>query len=1543
MASDTNVGFASLQVIPTIRGVGNELTKAIGGPLQAAGQSAGRQAGQAIADGIANAEGRVRQSSDKLARARDAETAAAAKVAIEEAKLQELRDKGITGGSRWLTQSEKLRQAQGRQQAATRTTAQATETLEQAQRNLDEANNQTEGSSGRVGSAIAGMGSKISAGLGKLKGVAAVGGAAVGGAVALGITQAVKNEDMNKTLQASLGATPAEAKQYGQAAGRVYAAGMGDSMESVNEAVGVVASSFKNLGRDGEASLDQVTTRSLNFSKAFGTDVEESVTTVQNLMSQGLVQNTTQGFDLMTAAFQKVPAAMRGELPEILQEYGTNFHALGFTGEQAFSTLVQASQKGKFALDKTGDALKEFTIRGSDMSEASKGAYAAIGLDATEMSNKVAAGGAGAQEALQATAKGLLGIQDPATRANTAIALFGTPLEDLSVDQIPAFLEGLTGGQNAMEGFEGSTDKMGETLGSSFLSKVDTFKRGIQTGITNVLGDQALPILGQFSEGLEANEGSLLATVAGMTGMSGALAGLQQGQEVFGSLKEGVTSVKDGITSAKDAASSAKTAIVDGFNGAKGALSTAATNAKNVATSVISGTKALAANTAAWTKNALAAAKTAAITVATKAWAAAQWLVNAALNANPLGLIIVAVVALVGAIVLLWKNSETFRNIVMAAWAGIKTAVSAVWGWLSTSVFPFFMAALRAIGTVAMWLWNNAIMPAFNGIKAVIGLWWTGVKFYFSLWQMAIKAVASVAMWLWNNAIVPAFNGIKAAIGLAWDGIQVVFGLFKAGIDVVGQVVSWLWNNVMVPAWNGIKTAVDLAWAGIGAVFGFIKAGIDTIGNVVNWLWNEVMVPAWNGIKSAIETVWNFIKPILDNIGKGIQAVGTIATKVGDSMRNAFDGVVDVLKVPIHAVGKLLASVPEKVLGISIPGASTIRSWGETLQSLRTGGVVDADPGGFVVNASASRKNAPLLKALGGQPISGPGTGTSDSILAVSAGGRAVANVSNGETYFPPGIAGPLLGVLMAINGGQKLPAFAAGGQLGTYGLATGTNISYGSPWPDDWVNKLASAHKVKPSTYAGHQESDRNEAGYAPNPGHLNRGIDWSGDVGAMQGFAEYLLGIAPSTDTLEQIIWQNPGTGQKIGWHGRSKDDGSYFASDYGGHQDHVHMRASGPVGEAAAPAKPDTSTATPEYQSPDLTDTTGNGDGTTKPGATTTSPKGGGEVEKTDTTRLKTFKELGSDVGGILAGGIEETFDGLLPAWVWDPNKLIEGDDGSNVRTTDTTNGSKAGNKSINGGTVDNTPAPGIDPNKELKVPDAVKPKDQGAGNRKGADLYAYEIARAALAAGVGKKGATIGEATALVEAGNPLKMWANSKVPDSLKFPHDAVGSDGTSVGLFQQQQNGAWGTLADNMDPFRSAGLFYNALKKVSGWETMDPGAAAQAVQRSAFPGKYAQQMGAAEALLARTGLFDTGGIFQPGTLAYNDLNEPELVLKKHQWGVMDRNAKVVEAQVRQGASGGGNKLADVVNIQGYTAEEISEEWRRYQWSRTAGYGTSRHR
>jgi hypothetical protein len=109
---------------------------------------------------------------------------------------------------------------------------------------------------------------------------------------------------------------------------------------------------------------------------------------------------------------------------------------------------------------------------------------------------------------------------------------------------------------------------------------------------------------------------------------------------------------------------------------------------------------------------------------------------------------------------------------------------------------------------------------------------------------------------------------------------------------------------------------------------------------------------------------------------------------------------------------------------------------------------------------------------------------------------------------------------------------------------------------------------------------------------------------------------------------------------------------------------------------------------------------------------------------------------------------------------------------------------------------------------------------------------------------KRAHVVAIATALQET--RLRNLANSRVPQSLNHPHQGVGSNFDSVGLFQQRPSQGWGTAAELMDPATAASRFYGRLVTVSGWPTMSVGAAAQAVQRSAFPGAYDQHQAQAQ-------------------------------------------------------------------------------------------------
>ena len=107
---------------------------------------------------------------------------------------------------------------------------------------------------------------------------------------------------------------------------------------------------------------------------------------------------------------------------------------------------------------------------------------------------------------------------------------------------------------------------------------------------------------------------------------------------------------------------------------------------------------------------------------------------------------------------------------------------------------------------------------------------------------------------------------------------------------------------------------------------------------------------------------------------------------------------------------------------------------------------------------------------------------------------------------------------------------------------------------------------------------------------------------------------------------------------------------------------------------------------------------------------------------------------------------------------------------------------------------------------------------------------------------------------------LRVLANPVVPDSLNYPNDGLGRDHDSVGSAQQRPTAGWGTVAELMDPSYNARAFYGGptgpnrgsprgLLDIRGWEAMDKGRAAQAVQVSAFPELYARWESTATAIV----------------------------------------------------------------------------------------------
>lgn len=107
-----------------------------------------------------------------------------------------------------------------------------------------------------------------------------------------------------------------------------------------------------------------------------------------------------------------------------------------------------------------------------------------------------------------------------------------------------------------------------------------------------------------------------------------------------------------------------------------------------------------------------------------------------------------------------------------------------------------------------------------------------------------------------------------------------------------------------------------------------------------------------------------------------------------------------------------------------------------------------------------------------------------------------------------------------------------------------------------------------------------------------------------------------------------------------------------------------------------------------------------------------------------------------------------------------------------------------------------------------------------------VNAAAVLAAGRALGVPDRGLVVGVMTAMGESSLRVLDRGDTAGPDSR--------------GLFQQRANGAWGSLADRMDPTRSATAFFTALLAVPGWESLPPTIAAHRTQHNADPWHYAR-------------------------------------------------------------------------------------------------------
>ena len=241
---------------------------------------------------------------------------------------------------------------------------------------------------------------------------------------------------------------------------------------------------------------------------------------------------------------------------------------------------------------------------------------------------------------------------------------------------------------------------------------------------------------------------------------------------------------------------------------------------------------------------------------------AAQWALNVAMTANPIGIVIVAIGALVGAFIVLWNKSEGFRNFWINLWEKVKAIVTSAWEGIKAG-FEKIKNGISAVKEKVSTMWN--------GVKEKTSELWGGVK----------------------NAVSEKLNNIKSAYdahggglkGATFAAIEGVKEYYRTGYDAINQLTGGKLGEVV----NKVSEKMEAVKGKFSEAFGNVKNTVMTIFENIK-----------NGITEKISAAVNKVKEIF----------GSIADKVSD----VWGKIKGIIKAP-----KIVQKGTVSIAGVSTP------------------------------------------------------------------------------------------------------------------------------------------------------------------------------------------------------------------------------------------------------------------------------------------------------------------------------------------------------------------------------------------------------------------------------------------------------------------------------------------------------------------------------------------------------------------------------------------------------------------------------------------------
>ncbi len=459
------------------------------------------------------------------------------------------------------------------------------------------------------------------------------------------------------------------------------------------------------------------------------------------------------------------------------------------------------------------------------------------------------------------------------------------------------------------------------------------------------------------------------------------------------------------------------------------------------------------------------------IVVAVKSWAAIQAILDAELTANPIGLVVTAIGALVVAIVEVVKHWHDIETAFKDAWNHILAFIKQWWPLLLGAVTGGLGLVVGAVVKYHAQIWN-AIQSAWNTVYGFVK-------------SVLDKIVSAFLNWTLPGLVIKYHQQILNAITDAWNAI---FAFFKSVINKITSFFVSSWNTILAnirSAWNSISDWLHSWW---NTLTSWVTGKVTGLVSALRSAWNTVLSDArsiWNNIQGAIQNVWSatagwvtgHIDSFLGAVKSKWQSLLSDAQQAWNKLEGIFKAPVNFLIQTVYMGGirRLWDDVVNAVgaSGLDLPAVATLARGGklegygggdkhpallesgETVVSkehsrlphmvaaFKEAGVPGYAAGGKVGNPAPAGKSAVAPDTSGGLP--GEAEAIAKMILAASTGNMTAftnAFTSVVSPLFGGGgaaggyaklmVATPVHLVTDAIKGAwKKLTAAAAGGAGG--------------------------------------------------------------------------------------------------------------------------------------------------------------------------------------------------------------------------------------------------------------------------------------------------------------------------------------------------------------------------------------------------------------------------------------------------------------------------------------------------------------------------------